>query len=340
MQDFGFKELANAPCVYIRGAGRQLIILIAYVDDIVLFSKSKGAMGKAAKDLGRKVKITVLGELSSYLGVDFQRHQQGVQMSQPGYIDALLQKFHLENGPASRTPAARGGIDRELSAPLKPDQDYRSLVGGLLYLAIRSRPDIGHAVGILARHVSYAKTADWKAAVRVLRHLAGTKTMYLPYDGHGDVKLEYYADADFGGADDRKSTTEIIIFLGEPLVYWQSSKQKTVALSTAESELYAQTEAIKQVILLCKVREELGYKPAAPTSVFQDNTTARLWGQAGGARPRAKYIDLRTKFAEPHVGQNLLLLPETSYEMKAGLMTKVLPQGEHDRQVKCLSMKE
>ncbi len=60
-----------------------------------------------------------------------------------------------------------------------------------------------------------------------------------------------YADADLAGdVDNRKSTTGVAIVLNGGLVSWTSKLQSTIALSTAEAETNAATDAVKQVMHL------------------------------------------------------------------------------------------
>jgi hypothetical protein len=47
---------------------------------------------------------------------------------------------------------------------------YRELIGGLLFVATRTRSDVAAAVGILARRVADPREIDWQAAKRVLRY--------------------------------------------------------------------------------------------------------------------------------------------------------------------------
>ena len=58
---------------------------------------------------------------------------------------------------------------------------YRSIVGGLLWIAVSTRPDISFAVIQVAKYVCAPSYAAFVAAVRVLRYLAGTRTFGLFY---------------------------------------------------------------------------------------------------------------------------------------------------------------
>ena len=59
------------------------------------------------------------------------------------------------------------------------------------------------------------------------------------------MKVVSYVDSDWGSdRNDRKSITSYLTTLGGTcLVTWQSKKQNTIALSSTEAELYAETNA-------------------------------------------------------------------------------------------------
>ena len=76
------------------------------------------------------------------------------------------------------------------------------------------------------------------ALKRVLRYLRGTIGYGLVYlKGQSKARLVGYSDIDFAGdEEDRKTTSEQVLFLGDMLISWASQKQKMVALSSCEVE--------------------------------------------------------------------------------------------------------
>ncbi len=52
---------------------------------------------------------------------------------------------------------------------------YRKAVGALLFLSVRTRPDISVAMSLLSRHVQSPRPVHWEGIKRVLRYLSGTK---------------------------------------------------------------------------------------------------------------------------------------------------------------------
>ena len=125
------------------------------------------------------------------------------------------------------------------------------LIGSLQYLANTTRPDISQAVSLLARYRANPTTAHYKAGLRVVSYLLGTKEMGLVYEGTGQQTLEGYVDSDFAGdMDTRKSTTGFVFILNGGAISWGSKKQQSVATSTVEAEYIAASHAIKEGVWL------------------------------------------------------------------------------------------
>jgi hypothetical protein len=135
---------------------------------------------------------------------------------------------------------------------------YRQVLGKLVYAMGQTRPDIIFAVEILGRVGHDPRTRHWAAMKKLMRYLRGTsrKSLYINKREESNQKadetvLQGYVDTDWAGdVGSRKSTSGYAFFLGTTLISWSSKKQQTVALSTAEAEYMALTEAIKQGIWL------------------------------------------------------------------------------------------
>jgi hypothetical protein len=86
-------------------------------------------------------------------------------------------------------------------------------------------------------------------AKHVLRYIAGTIDYGLDYVRGDGVNLVGYTDLDWVGcAADRKSTSGCCFGLGSGFVSWFSRKQKSVALSSAEAEYMAASQASCEAI--------------------------------------------------------------------------------------------
>ena len=74
-----------------------------------------------------------------------------------------------------------------------------------------------------------------------------------------------------GDVDDRKNTSGMIYFLSSDTIYWQSSKQKVVALSSCEIEYITTSTAATQRVWLARLMEELIEREGDPPMLYVDN---------------------------------------------------------------------
>lgn len=126
---------------------------------------------------------------------------------------------------------------------------YRELIGGLIYLANATRPDIAFAASTLSQFSTNPGRMHWLLAKRVLKYLKGTLHYTINYVKNKD-NLIAYTDSDWAGnIDDRKSCSGNVIILANGPISWMSKKQTSVDLSTMEVEYIALAEIIIIIII-------------------------------------------------------------------------------------------
>ena len=113
-----------------------------------------------------------------------------------------------------------------------------------------------------------------KHAKRVLAYLYYTRHLGLRYEV-SDTKMMGMSDASF---EVNKATSGFVFMYQKAAINWSSKQQKTVALSSCEAEVMAQSEAAKDAIFLRALLRELGEDPNGPTVLAGDNKAA----QGGG----------------------------------------------------------
>jgi hypothetical protein len=135
-----------------------------------------------------------------------------------------------------------------------------------------------------------------------------------------------FADADWANnKGDRKSITGWVAKLNGDPVSWSSKKQRTVALSTCEAELYAEAAAIQEVLWLRGLMKELGLHSSAGSVVHGDNQSAIAVSKNGVKGERTKHVDIKYHFVTETVesGEVLLKWVPTN-EQQADIFTKAL----------------
>jgi hypothetical protein len=94
--------------------------------------------------------MSLLGELSFFLGLQICERNQGIFISQTKYIREMLKRFGMEDCKPVITPMQtscnlRKGDDSKST----DERQYRSMIGNLLYVTT-TRPNVMHAVGQVA----------------------------------------------------------------------------------------------------------------------------------------------------------------------------------------------
>ena len=346
----GFKASVSDPCLFFkRSKSGRLMILFLFVDDFQvgyhLMDLSEWRALKA--QLVARFNTKDMGESKWILGMRITRDRvsRTIKLDQELYVTKALEKYGYEECKTVDTPEAVGVAHAEMteqeSAPCDR-QRYMEITGTLMYAAISTRLDIAHAV----RHFKLAgfmlapNEKNMTAAVRVLRYLAGTKDLGLTFgsrngvDAEGDsrgrvpnmVDVCAFADADWANnKDDRRSVTGWVAKLNGDPISWSSKKQRTVALSTCEAELYASSAAIQEVLWLRGLMQELGLHHKVGSTIYGDNQSAIAVAKNGVKGERTKHVDIKYHFITENVENgNVELKWVRSSDQQADIFTKAL----------------
>ena len=276
LKQLGFGRSTSDPCIYVASNGEMIVGV--YVDDIVIASKSE-EVEDFKRALGERFDVKDLGRLHHFLGMKIiQDDSSGdVWIGQPAYTERVLDKFGMKDAKSVPTPVDLGvKLVKSEDGEEKIDQGmYQFAVSSLLYLSIRTRPDITFAVSKVAKFCSDPTKHHWIAVKWILRYLKGTSDLGLLYTSGVDAKDCFgYSDSDWAGdLDDRKSTSGYIFMLCGAGISWRSKKQTSVASSTAEAEYIALSGAVQEAIWLRQLSSELsgGDVLMKATVIHEDN---------------------------------------------------------------------
>ena len=332
LKKMGAIQSDSDPCLFRIDSGEDLTLIIFYVDDILVASKSEDVVRRIKRALSSEFEVKDLGKAKYCLGVEFCQSGQQISMSQRGYILELLERFGMSNCKPVATPIDAGSkLKKSETSSSEVDKlPYRELIGALTYLSTTTRPDISFAISSLGQFNNCYGTEHWTAAKRVLRYLKGTLDVGLVFSPHSEP-VRGYVDADWGGSTlDRKSHSGFMFLLGGSPISWDSRKQRTVALSTTEAEYMALAECAKEAIYLKRFICELGFNKLANLKVFCDNQSAISLAENPTYHARSKHIDIRHHFVRDVVNEKTLILEHVSTEEQAAdFLTKGLPKAKH-----------
>jgi hypothetical protein len=335
LQELGFQPCHHDPSIFVN-IDRTIIIGV-YVDDMLVLGANPLEVEKTIKGISSKWQIKDLGNVRQILGLQVSRNRElkALRISQGPYVQDLITKLGLDNARELSTPIA----DRESLGKARKEEEladqtrYQELIGSLMWLSQRTRPDIQYAVNQLSQHCSEPVVRHWNAAIRIVRYLKGTLEYGITYQGGGihGIRLQGYSDADYAGnIDDRRSTSGQIFFLGGGPVSWGSTKQRSVSTSTTEAEYVALCEACKQGQWLRGLLRELNctkfMNPTLATPIFSDNQAAIAISKDPIAHSRTKHIDVRYHYIRELVSSGKTVIDYIRTEdMAADALTKPLP---------------
>ena len=299
------------------------------VDDMVLASPTSDFADNFYKGLAQHYDVKDLGTPEYVIGVRVKVSAASVTFTQDRYISDLV-ALHKPGDKPTNTPAAPGeilcatGIHKQDESPLLEDPTaYRSLVGGLMYTLI-TRPDVATATSICARYVQSPRQAHLDAANRILRFLHHTRTTPLIYYKHNGITVTAFVDSSWANdVDTRRSRFGYAVYVGKALIAWCSKLHPAMALSSAEAEYTAATEASKLIKWIVSLMTFLKQRPSTPIRVFEDNSACRTMAASTQVSGRNKHFELRQHYVRQQVRVGLIVLKEiNTKDQIADIFTK------------------
>ncbi|KAL0537384.1 hypothetical protein IC582_026362 [Cucumis melo] len=217
----GYSRGETDKTLFINKTSTNLIVAQIYVDDIIFGGFPKTLVDNFINIMKSEFEMSLVGELSCFLGLQIKQRSEGMFISQEKYAKNLVKKFGLDQSQHKRTPAVtHAKIMKDMVGTEVDHKLYRSMIESLLYLT-SSRLDIAYAVGICARYQSDSRTSHLNAVKRIIKYVHGTTDFGILYFYDTSSELVGYYDADrAGSADDRKGTSGGCFFLGNNLVSW------------------------------------------------------------------------------------------------------------------------
>lgn len=326
-------------CLFVYGHnGRERVYVVAYVDDLLVIG-SKVSVDKVKKLISKHLTITDLGQCSSFLGIKMNRRDDGLFLSQGAYTSRVLEMAKMSDCKPTSTPLpmAHSLYRKRVTSTEKERQEmtsipYRQVLGSLIYLSTRTRPDISTAVSMLGKFQADPTIKDWKALKHLLRYLKGTLQygLLFPFksDHHG---LQAWSDADWARDEERRRsrTGMLVLFHGSP-VSWASKMQTATAMSTAEAEFAALASTVREVVWIQDILHEVGFEQETKTAIMQDNLGAISWTEDVQGLRRVKHVGLRYHFVRDMVSNGKVEIVYTPTDQnRADAMTKILGKEMH-----------
>jgi len=330
MMSKGFQQNQADKCVFNRvnyDGAHQLTVAI-YVDDMLVTSKSNADIDEFYREVESDFDISSCehGDKIEYLGMTIDR-------SSDEYIEVKMEKYTKEILSSckvtgiSRVPASTTLFDIDDSAPkLDSEQSewFHSTVASILYMALRTRPDILTAVTFLCSRVAFSTTEDLKKLNKLLFYLNYTSSYGIRLGNiNGPIALHVFCDASFAVYQDAKSMGGTFVTGGRGCIYCKCSKLKLVAKSSAEAELITLSDGASIALWTQMFLKYQGYNVKG--ILYEDNKSAITMMKTGKGSERTRHVNIKYYFVKQYIDNGALALeycPTAS--MVADALTKPL----------------
>jgi hypothetical protein len=87
-----------------------------------------------------------------------------------------------------------------------------------------------------------------------------------------------------------------ILYVKGVSISWRSKAQKSVTLSSSEAELFAMSEAVKEVMFMLHLLESMMIQVKLPITVRVDNVGAIFTAKNVSTTSHTKHINIHTKY--------------------------------------------
>ncbi|CAA7051603.1 unnamed protein product [Microthlaspi erraticum] len=147
LTDTGYIRGTVDKTLFILEKEDDMIMVQIYEDDIIFGGTSEKLVQNFVKSMTKEFKMSMVGELKYFLGLQVNQTEEGIFISQSTYAKNLLVKFGLEKCKEARTPmSTTTKIGKDEHGEDVDVKLYRGMIGSLLYLTA-SRPDLCFSVG-------------------------------------------------------------------------------------------------------------------------------------------------------------------------------------------------
>jgi len=168
LREKNFESLKSEQCIF-KSKDKELILGI-YVDDGILIGNNIHEIKDTIKQLKTEFKMTVFYNPKIFVGLEIYREEDKIKLKQEEYTVKILKQFGMDMSKSVKIPILK---NEERNTPKKEDYEYREVIGSLLYLSTKTRPDITYGVGFSNRFVENYTQENINDVKHIMKYLKG-----------------------------------------------------------------------------------------------------------------------------------------------------------------------
>lgn len=141
-----------------------------------------------------------MGPLAFYvrLKVIRDREKRTIKLSQPGYIEKLLDCQSICKAKTAKVLMRVLLLSNMLTSELKKAK-YLAKVGSIIYVMVKTRIDIAFTIFMVKRFAKNSSSEHFHTIDQILRWLTGSQDRGITFGEEEELKLVAYSDSDWAG---------------------------------------------------------------------------------------------------------------------------------------------
>lgn len=218
----------------------------------------------------RRFKMSNLGHINFYLGVESICTPARILLLQKAYTSQILKEFSMEGCTPSSTPMTEGfNLNREQVSSEVDAKLFQKLVGILIYL-VNTRLEIPFATVVLSRFMHDPRVPHRQAANHVLQYTKGTIVLRNFYERWHSTAILGFTDSNWANCKiDRRSITGWVFKAAGRPISSASKNQNNIAISSTDDETRALAKGICEAIWLQTLSSRLHGTDCKSISIFK-----------------------------------------------------------------------
>ena len=298
--DKGFEQCYCEPCVFFKREGDKILVIGAYVDDLIFLASDDSDMADIIAEIQAKFAFTVQDPLVDMCGIEVTSTEKHIILSLSKYIDNLAHEFLSEEERATKvhvpctTELPKLVEEALLQDPAHVNKSliklFQRLTGAVGFTCMTVRPEVAYAMGQLARAQSRPTPELLAAAKVVLQYLYHTKDLGIFYSRGSPLSFSGSSDADWGT---RCSVSGYAFFMAMAVVSYLSKLQPVISMSSAQSEITSLSLASLEAVFLLGITEQVLGKELGPITIDVDSKAAADLAQDFMSNSRVRHFERR-----------------------------------------------
>ncbi len=333
----GYERSIYDPCVYFKRNGhKEFIMMTTHVDDFYVIASHQNKIDLLHKQLTKAFgEVTIKNDnMMGYLGMKVERRGNEVFVSQPGYIEKILERAEIPDNKTAKTPYVEDMSAKEGDDEPTDKTEYLEHIGMLNYLAVLTRPDLLFALSRCAQRCSNPTKRDLRRVKKIFHYLNGTKEHGLTFGADSELQLTCWVDASHAQYPDGKGHYGYAFSFGsnDGVFYARSQKLKIVTPGgSTETEYVAMYEAATEIVFLRNLLNELGFEQVGPTIMYEDNKSTIDLANGLGKFHKQKHVNVKYHYTKDLVKDKTIQVCYCHTEqMIADILTKPLAHAQHN----------